>query len=248
MSDLYTISIQWAPREESPGELAIRLKQMFAGLHDISTMFQKWMNVSKSPRIHQLPLCKFPPEEAELTALIAKKAHFEGSKKNRHLYGYRLQGWNDLGHTNIIAFYMHLGISTEEFSSYPNQIDITLAARNEIGKLEQRDLIPAWHCMIEAWEPDRGSISSYKFVSKSRGPADPYLCGSWGAYVPAADMTRAALPEGLIIQKVQDYGFIVLSTPGIFSADNPKQITDASKLQEAIEPVWSAGRFGRKKQ
>jgi hypothetical protein len=115
------------------------------------------------------------------------------------------------------------------------------------GKRDASALRATVRAVVETWEAEEASVTSYAYQEHWRrsqggnGADSLYIpWEGWITYLPAEKAARVTTPEGVGVEVLENGGVIYTLCEEPFSLDNPLHMQRAAAMQRALEPVQTS--------
>jgi hypothetical protein len=218
----FRLRFTWELRKENADQCASRLEQYLASLKSIDSIFDNWVGVH-------------PRGNLEFFENYSAKQWF-ALGVSRDPSNDKLEP--ELGHMIMLiaSSGLQTGITCGAYCPGVNNVCNIIFNLTQINLpriLHVSTLIKIVGALVEAWEPERGVLTSPECFAEL-SPKSLRFDAGWFTYISESRMQLIKLPKGARVEKIGK-GNLIIATEEDFSSKNRKHMKFVRELSLALE-------------
>jgi len=233
MIESYTIVVQWGLRKESVEACAARTLQLLTCLARHNDIFSHWFTLGSTREEalqHEISL----EDPATIQSLL-----IEGRSKSElradllEQLGYSIGLWTGRKDDDA-GLSINCGCYAPAIGGNSCVLELPYESAAAEQLLHASVLEGIMACVVEAWNPDWGVVTSNKYekIAPAQSPNTPWM--GWMIYLAHKPETLPPLPAPVSVGTMGNQGSLITMTNERFTADNPSHIEIVNQVRDRL--------------
>lgn len=241
MIERYYLGAYWGVRKESVEQCAQRLAGFLMCLAECDPCFTRWFKLGRSRQ--EALKEEIKPDVATLqTLLLAGRSRTDIGQKIIENLGFLIGLWNGASNDTESAGLM---IRCGCYASRPGVNSCVIDLPYGDSVTERLLLVPVlkavMECVVSAWAPDWGVITSGRFRKMTSRPPSHAPRVGWLTYLSHSRGVVTSLPLPARVVPLGTQGSLVIITDERFTASNPSHVEMAAQVTEELDRAGLLG-------
>lgn len=231
--EVYHVGAYWESRREDVEECARRADLFFHLLAQCESSLGQWYRAGRVARGSPGHLVRTNDREELKESLLRGRNRTDLDKSVIEDLGFSMHVWNQRPDARATILTIRCGAYTDRGSN------LCLLKPPREGEAAERMLSAPMlarilECMVTAWDPDWGVVTSNKVQDLIPSADEENAEVGWMNYFSRRRGTVPPLPAPVRIEPVGTLGMLVILTPERFTASNPEHIALGLRVRELL--------------